>query len=87
MWVYKYYVYIVRCEKDNSFYTGYTSDLDRRVRQHNNGIGSKYTRSHGPVQLLYYEMYRTRKKAMHREREIKKLSRKRKKLLMRSETN
>ena len=74
----QFYVYIVRCERDNSFYTGYTSNLERRIKEHNRGIGSKYTRSHGPVNLVYYETYCTRKNAMRRERAIKRLSRKRK---------
>ena len=76
----KYYVYIVKCEKDNSFYTGYTADLARRMKEHNseNGKGAKYTRYRRPVRLIYQEEYRTRTDAMRREREIKKLSRKRK---------
>ena len=74
----QFYVYIVQCERDNSFYTGYTSNLERRIKEHNRGVGSKYTRSHGPVNLMYYETYSTRKSAMRRERAIKRLSRKRK---------
>lgn len=73
-----FFVYIVRCERDNSFYTGYTSNLERRISQHNKGIGSKYTQSHGPVELLYYETFRTRRTAMQREQEIKRFSRKKK---------
>jgi putative endonuclease len=76
----KFYVYIVKCEKDNSFYTGYTADLARRIQEHNgeNGKGARYTRCRRPVQLIYHEEYRSRKEAMRREREIKKLSKKRK---------
>lgn len=83
----QFYVYIVKCEKDNSYYTGYTSDIERRVSQHNNGVGSRYTRSHGPVKLLYYEMFRTRKGAMQREREIKQFTRKRKRELILAKLN
>ncbi|MHA1131767.1 MAG: GIY-YIG nuclease family protein [Candidatus Helarchaeota archaeon] len=74
----RFYVYILKCERDNSFYTGYTSNLERRIKEHNIGVWSKYTRSHGPVNLVYYETFRTRKTAMQREREIKKLTRQRK---------
>lgn len=69
-----YYVYILKCS-DDSYYTGYTSDLSRRVKQHNEGIGGRYTRSRKPVKLLYQEEYATRAEAMRREREIKKMSR------------
>ena len=82
----QFYVYIVKCARDNSFYTGYTNNLERRIDQHNRGIGSKYTRSHGPVELLYYENYRTRRRAMQREREIKRFTRKRKKNLINQES-
>ncbi|MHA1649137.1 MAG: GIY-YIG nuclease family protein [Candidatus Helarchaeota archaeon] len=74
----KYYVYIVRCTKDNSLYTGYTSDLARRLEQHNRGQGAKYTKCRKPVFLLYHEEYETRKEAMRRERQIKRYSRKQK---------
>ena len=74
----QFYVYILKCEKDNSYYTGYTSDLTRRIKEHNSGKGAKYTRARGPVDLQYVEQYETRKRAMQREREIKKLSRKKK---------
>lgn len=83
----QFYVYIVKCEKDSSFYTGYTNDIERRVNQHNKGIGSKYTRSRGPVQLLYYETFRTRKGAIQREREIKQFTRKRKRDLILAKLN
>ena len=78
----RFFVYIVQCERDNSFYTGYTKDLVKRIELHNNGRGSKYTRARGPVTLLYHEEYKTRWAAMRREREIKKLSRKKKKELI-----
>lgn len=75
------YTYIVRC-RDNTLYTGWTTDLDKRVKAHNLGKGAKYTRSRGPVVLVYYEKYRTKEEAMRREWEIKRLSRKEKEKLI-----
>ena len=71
------YTYIVKC-RDNTYYTGWTKDLDRRMKAHNSGTGAKYTRSRRPVRLVYYEAYRTKEEAMRREREIKRMSRKEK---------
>lgn len=68
----------------NYLYTGYTIDIKRRVAQHNKGIGSKFTRSHLPVKLVYSECYPSRSKAMKRELQIKRLSRKSKLLLIAS---
>ena len=68
-----FYVYILLC-CDGSFYTGYTKDLDTRTKLHQNGNGARYTRTHKPEKLAYYETYETRCQAMKREREIKKLS-------------
>lgn len=82
-----YYVYIVKT-KDNTLYTGYTNNLDRRISQHNSGKGAKYTRSRRPVKLVYYESYETKSEAMKREVEIKKMSRTEKlKLVERGEEN
>ncbi len=66
------FVYMVRC-KDNSIYTGWTTDLKRRIEQHNNEEGAKYTRGRTPVKLEYYEKCETRSKALKREHEIKGL--------------
>ena len=67
-----YYVYILQCN-DNSLYTGITTDLQRRVFEHNNSDkGAKYTR---PVRLVYNEKYEDRSSASKRECAIKKLSR------------
>ena len=76
-----HYVYIIRCD-DNSLYTGYTTDIERRVREHNNGNGAKYTRGRTPVSLEYSEKYESRSNAMSREYEIKQLSRKEKENLL-----
>lgn len=68
------YTYIVRCS-DGSLYTGWTNDLEKRIRVHNDGRGAKYTKSRRPVTLVYYEEFHTREDAMRREREIKHMSR------------
>ena len=75
------YTYILRC-KDGSLYTGWTNDLGRRVQQHNSGSGAKYTRTHRPVELVYYEAFATKEEAMRREYEIKQFTRKDKLKLM-----
>lgn len=69
---------------DGSLYTGWTDDLDKRVRAHNAGSGSKYTRARLPVMLKYSEAYDTKSEAMRREYAIKKLSRSEKLALFRS---
>lgn len=68
------YVYIVRCA-DGTLYTGWTSDLKKRIAAHNRGLGAKYTRGRAPVRLVYCEKFALREEAMSREVEIKKLSR------------
>jgi putative endonuclease len=75
------YTYILRCG-DGSFYTGWTNDLAQRVRCHQEGKGGRYTHSHLPVELIYYEEYETRQEAMRREYEIKRLTRKQKEALI-----
>ena len=76
------YVYILRC-KDNSLYTGRCKDLDKRLALHNSGKGAKYTRSHGPCKLVYYEEIDDKSQALKREIAIKKLSKKNKEGLVR----
>ncbi len=68
-----FYCYMVECA-DGSFYTGWTTDPQRRERQHNRGVGSAYTRMHGPVRLVYVEPQPDRKTAMKREVQIKRYS-------------
>ena len=68
------YTYIVKC-RDSSLYTGWTNDLERRVREHNAGKGAKYTKSRRPVALAYFEAFETRQEAMSREYAIKRLKR------------
>jgi putative endonuclease len=77
-----YYVYIVECS-DGTYYCGYTNNLTNRVDDHNNsGNAAKYTRSRRPVRLVYTEEYKTKNDAMKREHAIKKLSRNKKKALI-----
>lgn len=71
------YTYIVKC-KDETLYTGWTTDLDRRIKAHNEKKGAKYTKNRTPVQLVYYETFLTKQEAMQREYAIKQLSRKEK---------
>ena len=71
------YCYIVECA-DGTFYTGWTTDPERRVKTHNAGRGAKYTRTRRPVQLVYVEEQPDRTTAMKRERAIKALSREKK---------
>ena len=75
------YTYMLKCS-DNTYYTGWTNDLDRRIRAHNNGTGGKYTRSRRPVELVYYEVFETKHEAMSREAAIKQLTRKQKEQLV-----
>lgn len=75
------FVYILECA-DGSLYTGYTTDLSRRVKTHAAGKGAKYTRSRLPCRLVYSEECASAHEAMHREYEIKQLTRAEKLLLV-----
>ena len=75
------YTYMVKCS-DGTLYTGWTTNLEHRVKAHNDGEGAKYTRSRRPVELVYYEDYATKAKAMQREYSIKQLTRKQKEKLI-----
>jgi putative endonuclease len=68
------YTYILRCS-DDTLYTGWTTDLQKRVRTHNAKKGAKYTKNRTPVSLVYFEVYETKQEAMQREYHIKQLSR------------
>jgi putative endonuclease len=76
-----FYCYILECS-DGTYYTGWSTDLERRLHQHNSGTGAHYTRSRRPVRLVYVEEYPDKVAAMKRERAIKALSRERKKKLI-----
>ena len=64
------YVYILECS-DKTLYTGYTNNLDNRIKAHNEGKGAKYTKSRLPVKLVYSESFDDKKEAMSREWFIK----------------
>ena len=70
----KAYMYVLKCA-DDSLYTGYTTDLKRRLATHNAGKGAKYTRARLPVQLLYSEGFPDKASAMRAESHFKKKSR------------
>ncbi len=67
-------VYILECA-DQTLYTGITNDLDRRIQEHTNGKGAKYTRGRAPIKLLYSELHSSRSQASKREIKIKSLDR------------
>lgn len=75
------YTYILRCA-DGTLYTGWTNDLEQRLRAHNAGTGSKYTRVRRPVELVYFEEHSTKEQAMSREWHIKRLTREEKQKLI-----
>lgn len=68
------YAYLVRCA-DGTLYAGWTTDLARRVKAHNDGRGAKYTRSRRPVTLVYFETFGTGEEARRREAAFKRLTR------------
>lgn len=76
-------VYIVECA-DQTLYTGITTSPERRISQHNNGSGAKYTRQRRPVNLVYLELLESRSAALKREYAIKQLSASAKRALVRS---
>ena len=70
----QWYVYILKCA-DSTLYTGVTTDIERRLKEHNHEkIGAKYTRARRPVSLVYKENYQNRVEATRREAELKKFS-------------
>lgn len=71
------YVYILECS-DKTLYTGWTVDINNRLKLHNEGKASKYTRARLPVKLVYLEKYNDKIKAQKREWQIKQLTRKKK---------
>ena len=66
--------YVLECS-DGSYYAGYTNDLERRLRVHNEGKGAKYTRAKLPVHCIYHEKYETKREAMQAEYRFKQLKR------------
>jgi putative endonuclease len=78
------FVYMVECA-DKTLYTGWTTDVERRLKAHNAGRGAKYTRERSPVRLVYIEEVADRRAAMKRELEIKRMRRAKKLQLIGSE--
>lgn len=84
-----HYVYVVQCA-DNTLYTGYTTDIEKRLAEHNGegstvsarSAGARYTRGRRPVELVYKEEFKTRSEAMQREYAIKQLTRPEKERLL-----
>lgn len=75
------YTYILQCA-DGSLYTGWTNNLAKRVADHNEGKGAKYTKGRGPVTLAYYEAFETKEDAMRREYAIKQMTKEEKRQLI-----
>ncbi len=67
-----WYLYILRC-KDGTYYTGITTDVEKRLEAHRSGKGAKYTRGRGPLELVYSETCENHSHALKRECEVKKL--------------
>ena len=82
------YVYILKCN-DGTYYTGWTNDIDKRLKDHNEGKGAKYTKAPArrPVSLVYLEKCKTKSDALKREASIKKFSRCEKERLIREHKN
>ena len=76
-----WYLYILRC-RDDTLYTGITTDVEKRLEAHRSGKGAKYTRGRGPLELAYREACGTHSDALKREYQIKQLSRQEKQLLI-----
>lgn len=76
-----HFVYILRC-KDNSLYTGYTTNVKKRLRTHNAGKGAKYTRGRRPVSLVYFKRVDSKSLGLKLESRIKKLNKKEKEALV-----
>ena len=66
-------VYILECN-DGTLYTGWTNDIDKRFKAHNDGKGAKYTKGRRPLKLVYLEELETKSEALKRENEIKKMT-------------
>jgi putative endonuclease len=80
------YIYILECA-DGSYYTGSTKDLDRRLWQHQNGLGANHTAKRLPVKLVYCEFFERVADAFEREKQVQGWSRKKKQALMNSDFN
>ena len=79
-----HFFYILKCS-DGSFYAGSTTNLENRVKTHNQGKGATYTSKRRPVQLVYHAQFKSFDDAVKRERQVKKWSRAKKEALIRGE--
>jgi len=79
-----WHVYIIKCS-ESSLYAGITTDIPRRIKEHNSGKGGRYTRTRQPVTLLYKETYSTKSQALKREAQIKGLTREKKLTLIKKQ--
>ena len=77
-----WYLYILRC-KDDTLYTGITTDVEKRLEAHRSGKGAKYTRGRGPLELVYRESCGSHSDALKREHQVKMLTREEKQNLIR----
>lgn len=75
------YTYIVKCS-DGTLYTGWTNHIEKRLEDHNQGKGAKYTKARRPVTLVYYEIFGTKEEAMKREYQIKHMKKAKKEALI-----
>lgn len=78
-----YFVYILECA-DKSLYTGITTDVERRLEEHKSKKASHYTNAHGAVKIVYTKQFKDRSSALRREAEIKRLTRDKKLLLIKT---
>lgn len=81
----EHYFYVLSC-RDGSLYAGYTNDLKRRVKLHNEGKGAKYTRGRGPVQLVYSQAFLSKSEALKAEYAFKQWPRSKKEEFLTRET-
>lgn len=82
----EHHIYVVECS-DGTYYTGYTTDVERRVAEHNDGTAAKYTRGRRPVTLVHAETFDDQSTAMQREYAIKQLRRPAKEQLVQDTTD
>lgn len=80
-----HYFYVLHC-KDDSYYAGYTNNIEKRIKLHNEGKGAKYTRGRGPVELIFSKKYDTKSNALKAEYEFKQWTRKKKERFLINET-
>lgn len=82
----KGYMYILKCAND-LYYTGSTNNIEKRILEHQSGLGANFTRKHLPVQLVYFEEFSRIDDAFYREKQIQGWSRKKKEALICGKTN